>query len=229
MKLSSLSILIPAYKDEKTITTVIKHAIEAGKKAAVSFEIVAINDASPDATGVLLDGLKKTTSRLRVIHHTKNMGYSETMKELYLSGKKQWLFTAPGDYQIDPMEIMSLVPFVRDADMIIGWRRDRKDTMKRRVQSYIYNVCVRLLFGVKFHDMNSARLMKRTFLQGISIDASSAFVDAKMTLDGMKNGQHVIEAPITHRPRRTEGASGGKMSIIIPVIRQMIIYAFLKK
>jgi glycosyltransferase involved in cell wall biosynthesis len=225
MKLFSLSILIPAYKDEGSIATVVRHAVRVGNIVAETYEIVVIDDASPDKTGAVLDGLKKTTPHLRVIHHRENKGYGETMKELYCSGSKQWFFTTPGDFQIDPFELLKLVPYACGPDMVIGWREKRQDSLKRKVQSQIFNRCIRLLFGVRFHDINSVRLMKRTFLRDISIDGSSAFVDAKMTLDGMKKGQRVIEVPITHRSRETAGASGGKLSIILPVIRRMATYA----
>lgn len=224
MKLSSLSILIPAYKDADTITTVVQRAVRAGIKAADTFEIVVIDDASPDKTGFLLDGLKKNNPELRVIHHAINKGYGETMKELYVTGKMQWLFTSPGDYQIDPLELLKLIPHIKEADMIIGWRQHRQETLKRKLQSYMYNLFMRFFFGVGIHDMNSVRLMKKSYLRDISVDGSSAFVDGKMTLDGIHKGRHVIEIPIAHRKRITKGASGGKLSIIIPVMIDMCRY-----
>lgn len=224
MKLSSLSILIPAYKDEKTITSVIRRAQHVGKQIANVWEIVVINDASPDSTGKEINKLKKHIPELRFIEHACNKGYGGTIKELYYAGKYTWSFTVPGDYQMDPAEIKKLIPYTKNADMIIGWRSDRKDSLARKRQSAIYNGLLRFLYGLYLHDINSIRLMKRTILQKRHIDSVSAFVDAELTIGAIRDGFRVIEIPIEHRKRETSGASGGKPSVIIPVIRDMLLY-----
>jgi len=224
MKLSSLSILIPAYKDEKTIETVITRSVAACKKFSRRFEILVINDASPDATGEVLKRLQTSVPQLRVITHKQNRGYGGTVKHLYTTGKYDWLFCAPGDNQMDPMEISKLLLFVDTADMIIGRRIDRQDIWQRRLQSRIYNGLLRFLFGIHIHDVNSVRLMKREMVCQKLLTAASAFVDAQLTIQAVRMGFRVIEVPINHQVRITIGASGGKASVIVPVIWEMIQY-----
>ena len=224
MKLSSLSILIPAYKDEKTISTVIHRALLAGRTYAKKFEIVVLNDASPDRLSLILRTLKRTIPELRIVTHATNQGYGETVKDLYYAGKNAWLFTAPGDYQIDPMELKKFVPYANTADMIIGWRKERNDTQSRKRQSFVYNGLLKLLFGISVHDINSIRLMKRNIFKKRTIISSSAFVDAELTIGAIRDGFQVIETHILHRNRTTRGASGGKLKIIIPVIIDMFLY-----
>jgi len=226
MKLRSLSILIPAYKDEDSITAVIKRAMAVGRIAAKKFEIVAINDASPDATGAVLDRLAKKIPELRVIHHPVNRGYGQTIEDLYFEGRNEWLFTVPGDYQIDPMELLKLIPSSGSADMIIGWRKVRNDAPDRKRQSAIYNSLIRLLYGLPLHDINSVRLMKRAVMKGRKIHTTSAFIDAELAIGAIRDGFTVVEVPIIHRARRTAGASGGKPSVILPVIWEMIRFRF---
>jgi len=224
MKLSSLSILIPAYNDEHTIETVIRQARIAGKKHTNKYEILVIDDASPDALGNVLEKMKKRYSELRVITHIKNLGYGGTLKDLYTSGYHTWLFTVPGDYQIEPLELTKLIPYTTHADMIIGRRVARQDNWKRKIQSAIYNGLLRFLFGVKLHDINSVRLMKRAIIQNNTLRGSSAFIDAKMTIQAINSDYRVIEVPIEHRMRKTGGAGGGKLSLILPVIWEMLKY-----
>jgi glycosyltransferase involved in cell wall biosynthesis len=225
MKLTSLSILIPAYKDEKTISTVINRAILAGRTYAKKFEIIVLNDASPDKTGEIVQRLKKQIPQLKVRTHTVNQGYGRTFSELYASGTYDWLFIVPGDYQIDPMEIKKLVLYTKQGDMIIGWRVKRQDNEKRKQQSAVYNALLRLLFGISIHDINSIRLMKRAIMKKHRVsNVKSAFIDAQLTISAIRDGFTVIERPIVHRKRITSGASGGKLSIIMPVIWEMLRY-----
>lgn len=156
--------------------------------------------------------------------HTKNQGYGQTIKELYYAGKNEWLFTVPGDYQIDPTEIKKLVPQAKNSDMIIGWRKERNDTQTRKRQSFVYNRLLRLLFGVFLHDINSIRLMRRSVMNNRRITSTSAFVDAELTIGAIRDGFRVIENQIEHRKRETSGAGGGKLKIIIPVIIDMCRY-----
>lgn len=224
MKLSSLSILIPAYKDEQTIALVLQRAVQAGQSFSRRFEIVVCNDASPDGLAHVLSSLKRSISKIRIITHKVNQGYGGTLKDLYLAGKNEWLFTVPGDYQIDPMELGALLSSTDRGDMIIGWRKDRNDTPARKRQSFIYNGFLRLLFGIRLYDINSVRLMKRTVMKGRKISSASAFVDAELTIGAIRDGFEVVETPMVHRKRETTGSSGGKLRIILPVIWDMIRY-----
>jgi len=224
IRLPSLSILIPAYKDEDTIELVVKRAVQAARAVTSVFEIIVLNDASPDRTGMVVQRLKKQIPQLKVLTHTVNQGYGRTFSELYSSGIYEWLFTIPGDYQIDPMEIKKLVPYTNRADMIIGWRVDRQDNEKRKQQSTVYNTFLRLLFGISIHDINSIRLMKRDIMKHRVLTVRSAFVEAQLTIGAIRDGFIVIERTIVHKKRITGGASGGKVSIILPVIWDMIRY-----
>ena len=226
MKLSSLSILIPAYKDEKTIVNVVELAVLAGRRYADRYEIVILNDASPDSLLSVVKKLKREIPTLRIITHKKNLGYGQTIKELYCAGMNKWLFTIPGDFQIDPMEIKKLLSSTRQADMIIGWRKNRYDTNTRIRQSRLYNGLLRLLFRLQLHDVNSVRLMRKSIMDRCTIRSSSAFVDAELTIRAVRDGCRVVEIPISHRPRETRGAGGGKLKTIMPVIRDMILYYF---
>jgi len=224
MKLSSLSILIPAYDDKKTIALVVNRAREAGQLFAKRFEIVVCNDASPDLLASVLPLLKRSIPEMRIMTHKKNQGYGGTLKDLYFEGKNEWLFTIPGDYQIDPMELRKLLPLTDAGDMIIGWRKVRFDSQARKLQSVVYNGLLRCMYGIRLHDINSVRLMKRSIIEGRYIASTSAFVDAELTIGAIRDGFRVIEYPIKHRKRETSGAGGGKLSVILPVIFDMVRY-----
>lgn len=222
--MESLTFIIPAYNDEATIRSVVQKTVGVGKKLRIPFDIVAIDDASVDATGHMLSKLARRTSNLRVIMHKKNAGYGKTIKELYQKAQSAWLFSLPGDYQIDPGELHTLWRHRQPADMIIGWRRTRRDSPARLRQSRVYNALLHVLFGTTVHDVNSVRLMKTSIMKSVTLGSSSAFVDAELVIRSMRAGFHVIEIPIAHRARAGAGASGGKLNTILPTIFDMVSF-----
>ncbi|OGG09734.1 hypothetical protein A2154_00010 [Candidatus Gottesmanbacteria bacterium RBG_16_43_7] len=223
--LASLSILIPTYNDQDTIETEIEEAAVIGRRVSEKLEILVINDASTDKGDIILKRLTRKIRELKITTHIKNRGYGQTIKELYTSAKCEWIFTTPGDYQIPPTEIMKLIPFTAQADMIIGWRVNRHDPPARLRQSLIYNILLKMLYGLDLHDINSVRLMRSKIIKNIRLTTTSAFVDAELVIDAKRAGYRVIEKPIGHRARGQEaGAGGGKLKTILPVVKEMILY-----
>lgn len=221
-----LSFLIPAYNDEETIEKTVIEARDTGRKISSKFEIVVINDTSPDKTGEQLRRLERRVPELRVLTHTSNKGYGGTIKDLYYAGKYEWMFTTPGDYQIPPKEIIKLLPYIDEADMIIGWRVNRNDPPERLRQSLVYNTLLKILYGISLHDINSVRLMKKDMMKSIKLTTVSAFVDAELTIRAIRQGFKVIEKPVAHLSRYSgeETAGGGKLKTILPVIKDMIVF-----
>jgi len=222
----SLSFLIPSYHDELTIKIVVTKAQEMGRRLKIPFEIIVINDASPDNLAQVLNKLKKTIPQLKIITHSQNKGYGETIKELYSAGSKEWLFTIPGDYQVAADELTHLLPLVNKADMILGRRTKRSDIPSRKRQSNIYNMLLQNLFHIPVHDANSVRLMRRSVMQKVKLTSTSAFVDAELVLRARDSGFRISEATITHRSRTGGSGSGGggRLKTILPTIRDMVVF-----
>src|SRR3972149_1548732 len=99
--MDSLTFIIPAYNDEGTIETVVRKTVDVGSKLRIPFTLLVINDASRDSTGHILKKLESRYENLRLITHTINAGYGPTIKELYQKAPGTWLFSIPGDYQIE--------------------------------------------------------------------------------------------------------------------------------
>lgn len=218
----SLSFLIPAYNDAETVAAVVKDADRMGKIHASRYEILVIDDASGDGTPEVLRKLSRSNRFLNVRRHDVNRGYGATIRELYYAASMDWLFTVPGDNQISVREIEKLLPHAGEADMIIGLRVNRNDPPARLFQSRVYNGMLRFLFGLPLKDVNSVRLMNTGILKDVRLASQSAFVDAELAVRSMRAGYSVIEVPIAHRKRETNGAGGGKIGTILPVVADVM-------
>ena len=100
------------------------------------------------------------------------------------------------------------------ADLIIGLRIKRNDPPRRKMQSAVYNFMLRTIYGIKHKDVNSIKLFRRSILDTIDLRSATPFVDAELCIRAGNSGFRVVEIPIEHLPRLSQGASGGKLSVI---------------
>jgi glycosyltransferase involved in cell wall biosynthesis len=212
--LKSLSLIIPAYNDETTIGKLIADSADLLNEICPDYEIIVTNDGSKDNTLNVISDCQKKNSRIRIINHEINQGYGLTIKELYYAAQKELVLSLPGDYQYSPQQLLKMAAGLDDHDFVIGLRLHRNDPWRRKFQSHIYNLMLRIIYGHKHKDVNSIKLFKRDILNHIQLHSDTAFVDAEFCIRAEKAGYRVIEIPIDHLPRLSQGASGGKFSVI---------------
>ncbi len=215
LPLTSVSVIIPAYHDETTVGRLITDADCLLKELCPDYEIIATNDGSGDGTLGVLRDMSRTVPQLRIINHEVNQGFGRTIRELYYAGSKDLVFSLPGDYQFAPRELIKMAEGLRDHDLVVGWRVKRNDPPRRKLQSMVYNTLLRAVYGVSYKDVNSIKLFKRSILEKIQLRSATAFVDAEFCIRAVRAGFKIVEIPIEHLPRLSQGASGGKLSVIM--------------
>ncbi len=220
--LTSVSLVIPAYNDVTTVGRLINDADALLQSVCNDYEIVVINDGSKDDTLALLQRLAADNPRMRLINHEVNRGFGVTIKELYFAGTKDLIFSLPGDYQYAPKELLTMAAGLATHDFVIGLRKKRNDPFRRKLQSHIYNTMLRVFAGNKHKDVNSIKLFKRSVLSKVKLLSDTAFVDAELVIRADKAGVKVIEIPIEHLPRLSQGASGGKLSVITETFKDLL-------
>jgi glycosyltransferase involved in cell wall biosynthesis len=222
LPISSISVVIPAYNDETTVGRLIDDVDCLLQEVSTDYEIVCINDGSKDNTLGVLEERAKRLKNIRIVNHPVNKGYGKTIRELYMIGEKDLVFSLPGDYQFAPKELLTMAHGLRNNDLVIGLRVVRNDPPRRKLQSHIYNLMLRLFYGVTFKDVNSIKLFKREILEHFPLESETPFVDAELCIRAHKVGFNVVELPIEHLPRLSQGASGGKISVITDTFGDLI-------
>lgn len=219
--LTSVSLVIPAYNDQTTVGRLIADADKLLSEVCKDYEIVVVNDGSKDGTLALLKEIAAANPRVVLRNHEVNRGFGETIRELYYAGTKELIFSLPGDYQYAPKELLTMAQALDSHDFIIGLRVKRNDPPRRKIQSAIYNAMLRTLYGNRHTDVNSIKLFRKKILDTIELKAKTAFVDAELVIRADRAGYRVVEIPIVHLPRLSQGASGGKISVILGTFEEM--------
>jgi glycosyltransferase involved in cell wall biosynthesis len=192
-----------------------------------SYEVIAIDDGSTDDTFDRLSRLQARDPRLRVIRFRRNFGQTAAFAAGFAHARGRFIVTADGDLQNDPRDIPRMIQIAeeRDADIVAGWRKDRKDPfLNRRLPSTIANWVISRSTGVKLHDY------------GCSLKVFRAEVVKPMKLYGEMHrflpaiasefGVRIEETVVNHRPR-VHGRSNYGISRTIRVILDLLTVKFL--
>jgi len=117
-----LSVVIPAYNEEKRIANTIMEVGRYLNKQDYSFEILVINDGSKDETAKKAQGVQATVPQLRVIDNEKNKGKGGVVKQGMLEAKGQYRLFMDADNAITIDHIEKFWPHIleEDFDLVIG-------------------------------------------------------------------------------------------------------------
>lgn len=231
-KKPSISFFCPAYNDEENLPSLVEKTMQVLQQLCSKFEIIIIDDASPDNTSNIADNLaKKYAPNIKVIHHIKNKGYGGALLSGFHQAKKYpYVFYTDGDNQYDVSDLKRMLPFIHTYDAVIGTRIQRNLNWKRKLQSNVYNMIIRFLFGLNCDDINCAiRLFRRKTIDKLNLFSTSAFLPAEILIELKKHGGRIKEVEVKHYLRLHGEASGGKLSVILPTFLDMIRYYCLKK
>lgn len=216
-ELSSVSFFCPAYHDAENLPDLIPavHAFLA--KHARVFEIVIIEDGSPDDTGKVADDLARRFANVRVVHHAKNQGYTATLREGFQGARYDYVMYTDGDNQYDITDFEPYLHLLAENDLISGYARVKAASRRRALQSLVFNALIALLFFRWYRDVNcSMKIIRRDALARIPLRSNprGAFIDAELVLRAQRAGLRIAQFPVTHYARKSGIASGSKPGLI---------------
>jgi glycosyltransferase involved in cell wall biosynthesis len=199
-KVPSLSIFFPAYNDSGTIGSLVIAAHRTAATLTPDFEIIIVNDGSPDNTAQIADELAHTYPEVRVIHHPVNRGYGGALKTGFAESRKDFIFYTDGDGQYDPTEMTALWPHLTDGvDLVNGYKISRSDPMHRIVIGRLYHHLVKLLFGLRVRDVDcDFRLMRRAIFDRIQLEKNSGVICLELMKKIHDEGFRIAEVPVHH-------------------------------
>lgn len=219
----NVSITIPAFNEAENIEHVAQDALAALKLYSPGGEILFVNDGSTDATGEILDRLAKKNKQIRVIHHAVNQGFSGAITSCYRGARKEFVFLAPGDGQIALKDLKLFMDKLSDHDVVIGYRLMRDEPFARKLNSAVFHLIYRLLFGVPVKEISTAVLWRKSILQAIHITAHprSALVEPEVIYKAWKQGARLTQVGVPYHPRRAGQAKGGSILMILMTLKEL--------
>ncbi|MBM4044690.1 MAG: glycosyltransferase family 2 protein [Planctomycetes bacterium] len=198
----SISVFFPVYNDEATVEMLVTTVRGVLEGVTNDWEIILVDDCSPDRSGEIADRLAAADSRVRVIHHEANRGYGGALRSGFSACTKDLIFYTDGDGQYDVKELPLLLERIEEADVVNGWKIKRGDRFYRKFIGRIYHHTAKILFGLRMRDVDcDFRLMRRKVIDTIRLESNSGVICVEMMTKIFGSGFTVVEVPVHHYPR----------------------------
>lgn len=199
----SISVFFPAYNDAGTIASLVVLADKTCRQLTDDYEVIVINDGSPDHTGDILSELAAKYPNLRVVTHQKNKGYGGALRSGFDHATKDLIFYTDGDAQYDARELALLVPLMTDdVDVVNGYKISRSDPWHRIIIGNIYRGIIKLAFGLKIRDVDcDFRLIRRKDFNKVRLFSNSGTICVEMVKSLQDAGLRFAECPVHHYHR----------------------------
>jgi hypothetical protein len=199
----SLSVFFPCYDDAPTIGIQVERVDAVIDRLGVAGEIIVVNDGSRDRSAEVLESLRASTPRLRVVTHDENRGYGAALQSGFTAASGTWVFYTDGDGQYDPDQLERLCALAcDDVDVVQGYKLERSDNVCRRVVGRLYHRVVSLLFGLHVRDTDcDFRLIRGAALRKIRLEQRSGAICVELVRKLQTSGARFVEVGVDHYPR----------------------------
>ncbi|TAL53696.1 MAG: glycosyltransferase, partial [Nanoarchaeota archaeon] len=148
-----ISVVIPAYNEEKSIRLIYKKLTHILQKMRLSYEIIFVDDGSDDGTFANITQIGKKDKHVHAIRFSKNFQKAAALSAGFSYARGNIILTMDADLQDDPLEIPKFIKMIDEGnDIVVGWRVNRVDSFEKIFASRIFNFLVRTCTNIKIHD-----------------------------------------------------------------------------
>ena len=211
----SLSLVLPAYNEAENIEEVVRDALAVLPRFSDDYEIIVVDDGSRDGTAGIVARLAAESDRVRLLRHERNRGYGAALTSGFRATSGAFVMFMDADRQFDIRDLRLLAPFAGEYDIVAGFRMERSDPIHRRIFAELFNVAVRVLFGVHLRDIDCAfKLFRGDLLRGMPLTAPGALINTEIQAKARRQGATLEQVGVHHYPRVAGEASGGSPRVI---------------
>lgn len=214
---AGVSICIPAYNEEATIEEAIRSAAATLQRSGLAGEILVLDDRSADRTWEILQRLKGSFPQLQIRRHQVNQGIAKTFTELYHWASMDLVFLNSADGQWKMQILLTMLPLMKDSDLVVARRKHKYYTLNRRLVSWLFNLLPLLMFHSKTYDAGSVKLVRREIYE-IPITSTGVFAEAERIIRARRRGYRVASVDVDHFSRTSGKATGAKFSLVMEAL-----------
>ena len=203
-----LSIIIPVYNEEKTISRVIGR-VKNAKLGNIKKEVIVVDDFSTDGTRKALSKLKN--KGIKIFFHEKNKGKGAAIRTALKHAAGDIMLIQDADLEYDPKEYKKLLnPIIKGkAKVVYGSRSEsiRKNLEKMYKLHYFGNLfltlATNLLYGAIITDMETGyKVFRKEVISNIKLKSKRFDFEPEITAKILKKGYRIEEVPIDFMGRK---------------------------
>jgi glycosyltransferase involved in cell wall biosynthesis len=223
------TVVIPLRDEEPTLEP-LYHAIRDTLDAqGLRFELIFVDDGSVDGSIDRLTKLVQSDDRVRALRLRRNFGKAAALACGFREARGRVVVTLDADLQDDPAEIPRLIAKLQEGfDLVSGWKQGRRDSLRRRLASKLFNWATRRLSKVTLHDFNCG-LKAYTHQCAMEMaDRCYGELHRFLPVFAYWRGYRVAEVPVVHR-ERVNGRSRYRMERYVRTFLDFLTVIFLSR
>lgn len=219
----SVSLVLPTYNERENIQRLVPQLARAFD--GYTYEILVVDDSSPDGTGAAVQELAQIYPVVRLITRARKEGIGAALREGYDQARHEVIVSSDVDLSFQPSDLVRLVEVVtQGSDLALGSRHTSgshyeaptASIRRKRWISRVGNRVLRWTFGIPIHDFSAnCRAIRRTTWRRIETRENTNTLLLEMILRCHFGGLRVTELPVTFLDRRY-GVSKLRLSIEAP-------------
>jgi len=201
------TVVIMAYNEGKTLSSVVQEIRDELRKSALSFEILIVDDGSGDETAQVVPVLLSKFPEVRCIRHAQNKGLGEVYRTGFNEASGEWLTFYPGDGQIPATDLHGFLNLMPKHDLVLGYIPDRPVPLYVKALSFSERLLYRVLVG-KMPRFQGVMMVNTDVMRSYPLisEGRGWTILMEMILRVSNGGHSVGHAPTGLRDR-TDGAS----------------------
>jgi glycosyltransferase involved in cell wall biosynthesis len=195
-----ISVVVPVHNEERSVALLLDELDSALQPLGTSWEAIFVDDGSTDGTYAALTRLHAARDEVTVVRLRRNFGKAAALGAGFAHARGEVIVTIDGDLQDDPAEIPRLLIKLEEGfDLVSGWKAHRRDPLRRRILSRLFNAVTRWVAGVRLHDMNCGlKAYRAEVVRGLRLYGE---LHRFIPVLAHHRGFRIAELPVNHRPR----------------------------
>ena len=207
-----LSIIIPVFNEEKTISEILKRVSEVAI-SGVEKQIIVVNDGSNDGTKNAISNLP-VLSNIKVINHSENRGKGAAVRTGIKNASGDYIIIQDADLEYDPRDIGKLIKPILEGKIkvVYGTRLKRMPSFsgEERTPQFLLHymgnkflsLLTSILYGQWITDMETCyKLFPKKAAEDMKLNAKGFEFEPEITVKLLKKGYRILEIPISTKPR----------------------------
>lgn len=225
-----ISIIIPVYNEEKTITLVLDKVLLVKLPEGMVREVIVVNDGSRDQTTEVLNRYINRQD-VKILHQT-NQGKTAALVRGIAEADGDIILIQDADLEYNPVQYSALLePILKgETDVVYGSRFLGNIKDMRWINNWanrISNWTLRMLYRVNLTDINTCyKVFKRNVIQGIHICSRNFAFETEVTVKLIRKGIRIREVPIEYTARNCREGKKIRWTTALEMYWPIIKYRF---
>lgn len=234
----TLSIIIPAYNEEKTIAELLQRVLDADLGEGIDRELIVVNDCSTDSTGRIVQSFIAAHPQAPITYlvHDRNQGKGMAVRTGIQAVTGDYVVMQDADLELDPNDFARMLPHLLSGQYrVVYGSRFLAEENSHTYFSYqlggkFLSVMTNLLYDQHITDEPTCyKMFDAGLLKSIPLDCKGFEFCPEVTAKVSRLGYKIKEVPIRYYPRSIEEGKKLRLKDGLKAIGTLLKYRFWKK